>query len=66
MGIPTNVETLLGGTVVESVRLEFKKGWNPESILHTICAFANDINDLGGGYILIGVEEENGRTGARA
>jgi ATP-dependent DNA helicase RecG len=61
MGIPTNIETLLSGTTVESVRLEFKKGWNPEPILHTICAFANDINDLGGGYILIGVEEEKGK-----
>ena len=27
---------------------------------HTICAFANDIDNLGGGYILIGVEEKDG------
>ena len=30
------------------------------SIYHTICAFANDFDNLGGGYILVGVEEENG------
>ncbi len=45
---------------VESNRVEFKAGWNPASIYHTICAFANDIDNLGGGYIIVGVEEENG------
>ena len=45
---------------VESNRIEFKKGWNPERVYKTICAFANDFDNLGGGYILIGVEEENG------
>lgn len=29
-------------------------------IYHSICAFANDLDNLGGGYILLGVEEENG------
>lgn len=33
---------------------------NPEPILHTICAFANDIDNWGGGYIVIGVAEEKG------
>ena len=32
-----------------------------ESVLHTICAFANDFHNLGGGYIVLGVEEQNGR-----
>ena len=27
----------------------------------TICAFANDFDETGGGYIVIGVKEENGR-----
>ena len=45
MAIPTNIETLLKGNIVESARLEFKKNWNPESILHSICAFANDIDN---------------------
>ncbi len=42
-------------------RLEFKKSWNPEDALHTICAFANDIHNLGGGYIFIGIEEIDGK-----
>lgn len=29
--------------------------------MHSICAFANDIDNWGGGYIIIGIEEENGR-----
>ena len=33
-----------------------KKGWNPRSIYHSICAFANDFDDLGGGYIIVGVD----------
>lgn len=36
--------------------MEFKKGWNPRSIYHSICAFANDFDDLGGGYIIVGVD----------
>ena len=28
--------------------------------MHTVCAFANDIDNLGGGYIVIGVEEHDG------
>lgn len=60
MAIPINIEDLLSKQKVESNRIEFKAGWNPSSIYHSICAFANDIDNLGGGYILVGVEEENG------
>ena len=60
MALPINIEDLLHKQRVESNRIEFKKGWNPSSIYRTICAFANDFDNLGGGYILIGVEEENG------
>lgn len=42
------------------IRLEFKADWNPEATLRTICAFANDFNNFGGGYIVIGVEEIDG------
>lgn len=59
--LPTSIENILNENIVENARLELKKNWNPEPILHTICAFANDIDNWGGGYILIGVEEENGR-----
>lgn len=56
-----NIEDLLNKRRVESNRIEFKRGWNPSDIYHTICAFANDFENLGGGYILVGVEQdENG------
>lgn len=29
--------------------------------MHTICAYANDINNWNGGYIIIGIEENHGR-----
>jgi len=59
--LPINIEELLKGQIVEWERLEFKKGWNPEEIIHTICAFANDINNWGGGYLIIGIAEEEGQ-----
>lgn len=60
MALPININDLLTGNTVEWDRLEFKSGWNPEDILHTLCAFANDINNWGGGYIIIGIEEKDG------
>ncbi len=60
MAIPVNIEQLLTGRIVEWERLDFKKGWNPEDVLHTMTAFANDIHNWGGGYIVVGVEEQNG------
>ncbi len=60
MALPVNITELIENRVVESNRIEYKKDWNPEPIIHTIAAFANDIDNLGGGYIVIGVEEENG------
>ncbi|MDO5414798.1 MAG: putative DNA binding domain-containing protein [Bacillota bacterium] len=61
MAIPTNMNNLLSGNVVEWARIEFKETWDAEASLKTICAFANDLDNWGGGYIVIGVEEENGR-----
>ena len=60
MALPINIEDLLNKRRVESNRIEFKAGWNPDKIYHTICAFATDLENMGGGYILVGVEEENG------
>ena len=62
MTLPINIESLIDGRVVESDRIEFKKGWNPDAIYRTICAFANDFEDTSGGYIVVGVAEENGRA----
>ncbi|MBA2645428.1 MAG: ATP-binding protein, partial [Pyrinomonadaceae bacterium] len=61
MSLPINIEEVIRGRSVEWERLEFKKGWNPEPVLHTLCAFANDFHNLGGGYIFIGVAQDEGR-----
>ena len=60
MALPVNINELLSGRIVETERLEFKEGWNPEAVLHTMCAFANDVNNWGGGYIVIGIGEKSG------
>lgn len=62
MALPINIDELLHGNTVEWDRIELKKGWNPEDIIHTLCAYANDINNWDGGYVIIGVEEENGKA----
>lgn len=60
MAIPVNIDDLVNLRVVESTRVEFKADFNPNPVVHTICAFANDIDNIGGGYIVIGVEERDG------
>lgn len=60
MALPINIEDLIYRRVVENARVEYKANWNPEPILHSICAFANDIDNWGGGYIIIGIEEKDG------
>ncbi|MDR1321668.1 MAG: putative DNA binding domain-containing protein [Gracilibacteraceae bacterium] len=60
MAMPINIKDLLERNKVESERIEYKANWNPEVVLHSICAFANDINNWGGGYILIGADERDG------
>lgn len=62
MALPINIESLLSGSAVESNQLEFKEGWNPDAIYRSVCAFANDFEDTGGGYIIVGVKEEHGRA----
>ena len=57
--LPINITELLEQNRIESNRIEYKKGWNPTAIYHTICAFANDFENLGGGYIVVGVETDN-------
>ena len=62
MALAININDLLNKQKIESNRIEFKKGWNPASIYHSICAFANDFDDLGGGYIIVGVDTDD-KTG---
>ena len=61
MPLPIHIPDLFTGTTVEWERLEFKEGWNPEAALHTLCAFANDLHNWGGGYLVFGVKEQDGR-----
>jgi ATP-dependent DNA helicase RecG len=64
--LPINIENLLRNQGVESARVEFKASWDKAvtgyQVLKTLCAFANDFQNLNGGYIVIGVEEEGGRA----
>src|SRR6266705_2196914 len=52
--LPINLEDLLRQRTVEGDRIEYKAGWNPDPIIRTLCAFANDFENLGGGYVIIG------------
>ena len=51
MRLPINIEKLLGGRAVEGDRIEYKTGWNPDAIYRSVCAFANDFDETGGGPI---------------
>lgn len=44
--IPLKTETLLEGRVVEHDRVEYKSGWNPNDIIHSICVLANDNKNI--------------------
>ena len=64
-GLPVNLEDLLQARSIESNRIEFKAGWDERikaSTIRTVCAFANDLLNLGGGYVILGVREEGGRA----
>jgi len=59
--LPINLEDLLRQRTVEGERIEYKAGWNPDVIMRSVCAFANDFANLGGGYIVIGQDcDEDG------
>ena len=64
--LPINVDDLLRRRTVESERIEFKGAWDTQrtgpQVIRTICAFANDLHNLNGGYVVIGVDEEQGRS----
>jgi ATP-dependent DNA helicase RecG len=61
MALPIPILSLFRGKAVEWERLEFKAGWNPLEVLHTLCAFANDFHNLGGGYVVVGVAQKDGQ-----
>ena len=60
-GLPVSIEDLIHARSVEDNRREFKAAWNPATeaaVVQTICAFANDLLNLNGGYVILGVEED--------
>lgn len=61
MSLLINIQDLLSGTIVEGTRMEFKRSWNPTSIMRSVCAFANDFENEGSGYIIVGVDEVDGK-----
>ncbi|MDI9570101.1 MAG: ATP-binding protein [Pseudomonadota bacterium] len=62
--LQVNIEDLLRCQGVESARVEFKASWDENTtgyqVLKTLCAFANDFQNLNGGYVVIGVAEQDG------
>lgn len=59
--LPINLESLIHGRSVESSRIEFKATWNQvirSAVIRTVCAFANDLLNQNGGYIVLGVEQD--------
>lgn len=63
-GLPFALGDLLHQRAIEGNRVEFKADWDDpiaESMVRTACAFANDLLNLNGGYIVLGVEEAEGR-----
>ena len=64
--LPINLDDLLHNRGVETERVEFKAAWNPKTVgpqvIRTICAYANDLHNINGGYIVIGVAENEGRA----
>ena len=64
--LPINIADLLHNRGVETERVEFKAAWNPDTVgsqvIKTICAYANDLHNLNGGYVVVGVAEEDGRA----
>lgn len=60
MLLPISIEKLINGKIAKNQRIEYKEGWDPEPIIHSICGFANDFEGYSGGYIIIGVKANNG------
>jgi len=44
--LPVNLHDLLHQRTVEGERIEYKAGWNPDAIIRTLCAFANDFESI--------------------
>ncbi len=57
-----NLDDLLHCRSVERSRLEFKEGWDDnikDAVVRTVSAFANDLYNLNGGYIILGIKTDD-------
>ena len=62
MALAININDLLNKQKLESNRIEFKKGWNPGSIYHSLCDFAIPVHEVCGESSetdLLGSETQN-------
>ncbi|MFH1741633.1 MAG: RNA-binding domain-containing protein [bacterium] len=63
-GLPFNLDDLIRRRAIESNRVEFKSTWSDPiktTVVRSVCAFANDLLNLNGGYIVIGVKTDQGQ-----
>ena len=58
--IPVDVCMLIHCIFMNPERIEYVSNWDPDVVAHTICAFANDFENVDGRYIIIGVKEDCG------
>jgi ATP-dependent DNA helicase RecG len=62
--LPLDVRDLLQARGVESTRIEFKATWDDKTtadqVVRTLCAFANDLYNVNGGYLVLGVASVEG------
>lgn len=62
--LPFNLEDLIHARSVESSQIEYKRSWSEPTlaqVIKSVTAFANDFHNLGGGYIILGIEDQDGR-----
>ena len=38
--LPIDIHDLLSKRIIENEHVEYKEGWNPQDVLHTLCAFS--------------------------
>ncbi len=63
-GTPFNLDDLIHRRAIEGNRVEFKATWDDQiepALVATVSAFANDLLNLNGGYVVLGIEEAEGR-----
>lgn len=63
-GLPFSLDDLVNLRAIEGNRVEFKATWDEyikPAVVRTVCAFANDLLNLNGGYIILGIEEHQGK-----